>query len=70
MSDTIESLAQRVRRSAGDDLAAQVNWTFRFALQRDPEEREKAVCMEFVQSHTLEELCRAILNINEFVYVQ
>jgi len=61
---TATALAGRVAKSERvlDDL-------YRLTVQRAPSDRERAVCEQFLQSHTLPELCRVLLNANEFVYV-
>ena len=61
---TATALAGRVAKSERvlDDL-------YDLTLQRAPSSRERAVCEQFLQSHTLPELCRVLLNANEFVYV-
>jgi mono/diheme cytochrome c family protein len=63
------ALAGRVQREAGEDLAKQVNRAFALALQRAPAPDERRACMELVRQRSLAELCRALLNLNEFIYV-
>ncbi|MFM8288247.1 MAG: DUF1549 and DUF1553 domain-containing protein [Planctomycetaceae bacterium] len=62
-------LAQRVVAQAGDDPDRQVAVVFDLALQRDPDGTEREVCGSFLARRSLVELCRAILNLNEFLYV-
>jgi mono/diheme cytochrome c family protein len=69
---TVESsraLASRVQREAGNDLAKQVEHAFALTLQRAPDKDETHTCMELVRQRSLTELCRALLNVNEFIYV-
>jgi hypothetical protein len=66
---TSRSFAERVRREAGVDLARQVNHAFRLALQRPPEPSERVLCVRLAAQRSLPELCRALLNLNEFAYV-
>jgi hypothetical protein len=61
--------AARVRKSAGADAAKQVETAFQFCFQRSPTSREKASCTEFMRKQSLQQLCRALLNSNEFAYV-
>ena len=76
--------ADRVATQAGEDSAQRVDATFRFALARLPDEEERATCFQLLQTHTarhdqakvaspeqaaLVDLCRALMNVNEFVYV-
>ena len=67
--ETSRALASRVQREAGNDLAKQVNRAFALALQRAPDKEEQQVCSELVRQRSLAELCRALLNLNEFIYV-
>jgi len=65
-----EAFADRVRREAGDDSASQVRRAFRLAFQRGPSTTEEAGATALVRDHGLAALCRALLNANEFVYVE
>ncbi len=57
--------AERVRREAGPDRGEQTEHAFRLAFARDPAAVEKDGAKEL----PLESLCRALINANEFVYV-
>ncbi|MCI0359502.1 MAG: DUF1549 and DUF1553 domain-containing protein, partial [Planctomycetaceae bacterium] len=70
-----EHFADRLRREAGDDPARQIDLAFRLALCREPTEREAASLRNFLNQETpnlgpqaLVQVCRVILNLNEFVY--
>jgi hypothetical protein len=56
-------LARRVEASGGVDRA------FLLAVQRQPTEAERRDLAEYVSLHGLENACRLILNLNEFVFV-
>jgi hypothetical protein len=60
--------AARVKREAGDDPEAQIRLAWRSALCREPSDRELAAMRAFLEEESLEELCRVIFNLNEFVY--
>ncbi|MDX1981240.1 MAG: PSD1 and planctomycete cytochrome C domain-containing protein [Bryobacteraceae bacterium] len=60
--------ARRVREEAGPDPTAQVDRAYRLALARRPTAAERATMTVFLGNSTLEELCRVILNLNEFAY--
>lgn len=62
-------LADRVTQSAGHDHDRQIEILFDLALQRPATADERADCREFLATGSLVELCRAILNLNEFAYV-
>ena len=49
-------------------LYAQIELAYRLALSRDPGENELASMRAFRTEQSLEELCRVIFNLNEFVY--
>jgi hypothetical protein len=61
--------ADRLRREAGDHPAKQIELAYRLALARRPTESESALMLDFLKRETLEQLCRTIFNLNEFVYV-
>jgi hypothetical protein len=62
-------LAGRVRRQAPGDSSRQVEAAFSLALQRKPGSDEHRACLALLRGHNLTELCRALLNLNEFIYV-
>jgi hypothetical protein len=71
-----EHFAQRLQREAGDGAARQIDLAFRLALCRQPTADESAAMQQFLARETaatdreraLIQLCRVILNLNEFVY--
>lgn len=64
-----QDLAKRVRLEAGDAPESQVRQVFRIALQRDPKPEEREACLRLLGRRSLPELCRALINLNEFAYV-
>ena len=67
--EAAHSLAERVQRHAGDDPGRQVDRAFALVLQRAPENDEREACVQYRQNHSLKELSRTLLNLNEFVYI-
>jgi hypothetical protein len=67
--EAAQALATRVEQDAGEDPARQIQRAFELALQRAPEELESNACKRLLAKRSLAELCRALLNLNEFVYV-
>jgi hypothetical protein len=61
-------LATRLKREAGDDPAKQITLAWRLALCREPTADELAKMQAFLREESLEQACRVILNLNEFVY--
>ncbi len=64
-----QDLAQRVRQEAGNAPEAQVRHVFRITLQREPKPDEREACLKLLRRRSLPELCRALINLNEFAYV-
>jgi hypothetical protein len=64
-----QAFAGRIEREVGADPGAQVDRAFALALQRVPEAEERAACLRLRESRSLAELCRVVLNVNEFIYV-
>jgi hypothetical protein len=66
-------MAQRLEKEADMDPKRQIEHAFRLALAREPLPAEKASMLAFLKQegggrNALEQLCRVILNMNEFVY--
>ena len=67
-----KAFAERTRREAGDDVQKQTERATWLALGRAPSDEERHQAATFLGKHGangLTELCRALLNVNEFVYV-
>jgi hypothetical protein len=64
-----EAFAERVRQEAGSEVPAQVSRAFRIALQRPPTPDERELCCQLVAQRSLPEVCRALLNLNEFAFL-
>jgi len=62
-------LAQRVTSHAGEEHDRQIETLFELALQRAPTREEMVECRGFLADYSLAELCRGILNLNEFAYL-
>lgn len=60
--------AERLRREAGDDAQKQIVLAWHLALSREPSASELVKMKAFLASESLEQLCRVILNLNEFIY--
>ncbi len=61
--------AARLRREAGGDPERQIERASWLALGRAPVDKERAAMLEFLRRESLEQMCRVIFNLNEFVYV-
>jgi hypothetical protein len=66
-ADVVESAAALAARL--NDDANPVNAVYRHILGRKPTGSEAAAAREFLRDSPLSELCRALFNVNEFVYV-
>ncbi|MEO2092259.1 MAG: DUF1553 domain-containing protein, partial [Gemmataceae bacterium] len=60
--------AERVAKEAKDP-AGQVRRAFRLAFQREPTDKELSAAVKLANEHGLAAVCRALLNANEFLYV-
>jgi Protein of unknown function (DUF1549)/Protein of unknown function (DUF1553)/Planctomycete cytochrome C len=67
--EVARAFAARVKREAGDMQDAQIKRAFNLALQRVPARDELAACLRLAERRSLTEVCRALLNLNEFIYV-
>ena len=63
------SFADRLRREAGGDPAAQVEHAYRLAVGRSPTPREKELALAFLKTQPLREFALAVFNLNAFLYV-
>jgi hypothetical protein len=67
--DQAATLAKRVKDEAGDKIADQVQRVFELAFSRKPDEDEQVWAERHVKEQGLVELCRAIFNSNEFLFL-
>ncbi len=68
-AEAARALAGRVQREAGADTAKQIERAFDLTLQRPPDQDERQACFTLLQQRSLAELCRALVNLNEFIYL-
>jgi hypothetical protein len=68
-TEAARAFATRVQREAGEEPQRQVQRAFELAVQRRPDELEATACQRLLTERSLNELCRAMLNFNEFAYV-
>jgi hypothetical protein len=61
--------AERLVRESGVQPEALIKRAFMLALQREPNAAEAASCLHYLEKHNITELCRVVLNLNEFCYV-
>jgi hypothetical protein len=64
-----ERFAERLEREAEGDAEQRVRRAYALAYAREPAAEELRVLLPFVERHGLAELCRVLLNSNEFLYV-
>jgi hypothetical protein len=67
--ETANAFAERIEREADTTAEMQVERAFALALQRPPDADERLACAAFHKERGLRELCRAVLNLNEFIYI-
>jgi hypothetical protein len=68
-AEASRAFARRVEVEAGKELTQQVRRAFMLALQRVPDEEEASACEGLLRQRSLTEFCRALVNVNEFVYL-
>ncbi len=61
--------SERVAREAGDDAERQAMRAMQLAVGRDPTDDERRALSVFIGRYGLASGCRAILNLNEFTFV-
>jgi hypothetical protein len=64
-----EAFADRLRREAGADPAAQVELAYRLAAGRPPSAKEKELSVAFLKTGSLKEFALAVFNLNTFLYM-
>ncbi len=62
--------AERLERECGADKSAIVNRAYSIAFDRPPTKSELAMSVQYLNTHTRAEFCQAILNLNEFLYIE
>jgi hypothetical protein len=70
--EAARALAERVRPEAGEDREAMARAAFRLAFARGPDPGELAIARDFLGTNQPDDLvlfCLALLNANEFLYV-
>jgi hypothetical protein len=67
--EAAQAFAKRVENEAGRKPTSQIQRAFELALQRPPNDMELEACKQLLSERSLAELCRALMNLNEFVYV-
>ena len=67
MMAAAEATAERLARET-DSTQQQVELAYRHILGRRPTKKEATLAAEFLQTAPLKELCRALFNLNAFVY--
>jgi hypothetical protein len=65
-----ELFADRLKRECGDDASRQIVQAFWLCFGREPDANELIDSAEFLTEQGLPAFCRAMLNSNEFVFLQ
>jgi hypothetical protein len=70
MQEQSQAFAERVQKECKDSRACEVNAAWKLALARDPSATEQKLAKQFfAKGGNLVDMCLALLNRNEFVYV-
>jgi hypothetical protein len=70
MMQQSELFADRLKRECGDDASKQIVRAFWLCFGREPDAKELIDSAEFLGEQGLPAFCRAVLNSNEFVFLQ
>ena len=62
-------IAERAKKDAGGDLPASVKRCFELVLGRPPTPNETEACVDVAESDSLQSVCRALINSNEFAFL-
>lgn len=64
------AMSKVVEARYANQLGQQVAGVFELGLLRKPTTEEQAIAVEFLKTHSLPELCRAVMNTNEFAFLE
>jgi len=64
-----ELFSKRLREET-DSTTQQITRAYQLCYARDPSPEERESCKLFIEQHGLEAFCRALLNSNEFLFIQ
>ena len=70
-AEQAELFAERCRKEAGPDAAAQIRLAYVFALSRQPTTEELSEAVEFIGKDQggLTNFCQLLFGLNEFAYI-
>ena len=68
--DQATRFSSRLEQQCGPAPQAQIEQAFQLALQRSPDTNERSAAEALVAEHGLATLCRALLNANEFLFLE
>jgi hypothetical protein len=65
-----KDLTERLITEAGKDPAKQVDLAYRLATGRPPSPKQKQLALEYLKTGPLSEFALAVMNLNQFLYVE
>jgi mono/diheme cytochrome c family protein len=68
--DAAEALARMIQGEEPNSASQQIIMAYQAIFQREPSDIEQQSCVQFLEKRTLAELTRALLNTNEFAFVE
>lgn len=68
--EAAEELAQKIKSHHPESPSEQIRLAYQTIFQREPSDMEQQSCVQFLQKRALSELTRALLNTNEFAFVE
>jgi hypothetical protein len=69
MMQQADFFAARLEKEAGPNPKAKVDRAFALAFQREPDRKERSAGAELIRKQGTRAFCRALLNANEFIYL-
>lgn len=64
-----KAASERIK-NASASLEGQISFAFRLTLGRTPSAEEQQLAQAFLEKSPMEEFCRALFNLNEFIYLE
>lgn len=68
--DAAEALAAKIQRQFPNSPSEQIQAAYLAIFQRTPSDSEHQICVKFMEQRSIAELTRALLNTNEFAFVE
>lgn len=68
-TEMAQALAARIASGGGGSSGSPIDTAYAIAFQREPTKKERAAAEQLIAEHGLAAFCRALLNMNELLYL-